>query len=202
MSIFGAMFSGVTGLRAQSQSLAIISDNIANMNTTGYKATVNRFSTLVTAQTTAIRYSSGGVLSHPTQLIDRQGLLESSESATDVAITGQGFFIVNTSATGGTAGLNLFTRAGSFTTDLNGNLLNTSGFYLQGWQTDAAGNILPGTSTSTLDDLQTVNVNVIKGSAQATTSIAIGACSTIRSASHTIWASPGSSRRPTNGTSS
>lgn len=175
MSIFGAMFSGVTGLRAQSQSLAIISDNIANLNTTGYKGTVNRFSTLVTAQATDTSYSSGGVRSHPTQLIDRQGLLEASESATDIAITGQGFFVVNSNAAGGAAGLNLFTRAGSFTTDLDGNLVNTAGFYLQGWQTDAAGNVLPGTSTSTLDDLQTVNVNVIRGSAQATTTLSIGA---------------------------
>ena len=175
MSLFGSMFSGVTGLRAQSQALAIISDNIANLNTIGYKASVNRFSTLVTAPVTSTAYSSGGVLSRPSQLIDRQGLLEASESSTDIAITGQGFFIVNTNAAGGTAGVNLFTRAGSFTTDLNGNLLNTAGFYLQGWPTDAAGVVTPGLSTSTLDDLQTVNVNVIKGSAQATTNVAIGA---------------------------
>ncbi len=175
MSIFGAMFSGVTGLRAQSQSLAIIADNIANLNTIGYKATTNRFSTLVTEQATATSYSPGGVLSRPTQLIDRQGLLESSESATDLAITGQGFFIVNSHPDGGTSGVNLFTRAGSFTTDRDGNLVNTAGFYLQGWPTDANGVILPGLSTSTLDDLQTVNVNVIKGSAQPTSSISIGA---------------------------
>lgn len=173
--MFGAMFSGVTGLRAQSTSLAIISDNIANLNTIGYKATTNRFSTLVTQQATATSYSPGGVLSRPAQLIDRQGLLEASESATDLAITGHGFFIVNSHADGGTSGVNLFTRAGSFTTDNDGNLVNTAGFYLQGWPTDANGVIVPGLSTSTLDDLQTVNVNVIKGSAQATSNIAIGA---------------------------
>ena len=105
MSLFGAMFSGVTGLRAQSQSLSIISDNISNLNTTGYKATVNQFSTLVTNQVSSTSYSSGGVLSHPVQLIDSQGLLEASESPTDVAITGQGFFVVNTNSTGGTAGV-------------------------------------------------------------------------------------------------
>ena len=175
MSLFGALFSGVTGLRAQSQSLSIISDNISNLNTTGYKATVNQFSTLVTNQVSSTSYSSGGVLSHPVQLIDSQGLLEASESPTDVAITGQGFFVVNTNSTGGTAGVNLFTRAGSFRTDLNGNLFNTAGFYLQGWPTDSLGNVLPGYSTSTLDDLETVNVNAIKGSAQATSSISIGA---------------------------
>ena len=117
MSLFGAMFSGVTGLRAQSQSLSIISDNISNLNTTGYKATVNQFSTLVTNQVSSTTYSSGGVLSHPVQLIDSQGLLQASESPTDVAITRQGFFVVNTNSAGGTSGVNLFTRAGPFRTD-------------------------------------------------------------------------------------
>lgn len=175
MSLFGAMFSGVTGLRAQSQSLSIISDNISNLNTVGYKATVNDFSTLVTNQVTATAYSSGGVLSHPKQLIDRQGLLQASESPTDIAITGGGFFIVNTNQAGGLSGVNLFTRAGSFVTDLNGNLINTGGYYLQGWPTDVNGNVLPGIDTSTVSDLQTVNTNVIKGSATATSNIAVGA---------------------------
>ena len=174
MSLFGAMFSGVTGLRAQSQSLSIISDNISNLNTTGYKATVNQFSTLVTSQVSSTSYSSGGVLSNPKQLIDRQGLLEASESATDVAITGQGFFVVNTNAAGGTLGQNLFTRAGSFVTDVNGNLRNTAGFYLQGWPTDSQGAVLPGLDTSTVQDLETVNVNSILGSAEATSNISIG----------------------------
>ena len=175
MSLFGAMFSGVTGLRAQSQSLSVISDNISNLNTVGYKATVNQFATLVTSQISNTTYASGGVLSHPVQQIDQQGLLQASESPTDIAISGQGFFVVNTNKAGGTAGVNLFTRAGSFTTDAQGNLYNTGGFYLQGWPTDASGNVLPGLSTSTLNNLETVNVNVIKGSAQATSSIQIGA---------------------------
>lgn len=175
MSLFGAMFSGVTGLQAQGQTLSIISDNISNINTVGYKATVNQFSTLVTNQITDTNYSSGGVLSHPKQLIDQQGLLQSSSSPTDVAITGQGFFVVNSNVAGGTSGVDLFTRAGSFVTDLNGNLVNTGGFYLQGWPTDALGKVLPGIDTSTTQDLQTANVNVIKGSASATSQIAVGA---------------------------
>jgi flagellar hook protein FlgE len=175
MSLFGAMFSGVTGLRAQSQSLSIISDNISNLNTVGYKATVNQFSTLVTNQVTSTAYASGGVISHPKQLIDRQGLLEASESPTDIAISGGGFFVVNTNSAGGTSGLTMFTRAGSFVSDLNGNLYNTAGFFLQGWPTDANGVVLSGIDTSTTQDLQTVNTNIIKGSASATSNITIGA---------------------------
>lgn len=175
MSLYGAMFSAVTGLQAQSQSMSIISDNISNLNTVGYKSTVNEFSTLVTTQATDTAYASGGVLSHPRQLIDTQGLLQASSSPTDIAITGQGFFVVNTNSAGGTAGTDLYTRAGSFVTDLNGNLVNTGGFYLQGWPTDSLGKVLTGIDTSTTQDLQTVNVNVIKGSAQATSQISIGA---------------------------
>src|SRR3972149_11961550 len=109
MSLFGAMFSGVTGLRAQSQSLSVIADNISNLNTIGYKATVNEFSTLVTNATSSTSYSSGGVLSHPKQLIDRQGLLETSDSTTDIALSGGGGVVVHTNAAAGTSRLNLFT---------------------------------------------------------------------------------------------
>ena len=61
MSLYGAMFSGVSGLDAQSQTLGTIADNISNVNTTGYKATFARFSTLVTQQATNNSYSPGGV---------------------------------------------------------------------------------------------------------------------------------------------
>jgi flagellar hook protein FlgE len=173
MSIFGAMFAGVSGLNAQAQSLAMISDNISNMNTVGFKATTARFSTLVTTQAKATSFAPGGVRVHPTQLINRQGLLESSSSSTDIAISGQGFFVVNSNSTPAN-GNNFYTRAGSFTTDLNGNLQNTAGFYLQGWPTDATGAVTV-TNTSTTDDLETVNVNNTLNAASPTTKVSIGA---------------------------
>ena len=58
MSIFGALQSGISGLAAQSSAMGAISDNIANVNTIGYKVTNTRFSTLVTKQTTSTLYSS------------------------------------------------------------------------------------------------------------------------------------------------
>lgn len=61
MSLFGALKSGVSGLNAQSSAMSIISDNIANVNTIGYKANSASFSTLVTKQTSSTRYTSGGV---------------------------------------------------------------------------------------------------------------------------------------------
>src|SRR5215510_13814384 len=93
MSIYGAMFSGVSGLNAQSQSLAMVSDNISNVNTAGYKTSKAYFSTLVTGQTEN-NYNAGGVRSTPLYAIDRQGLVQSSANQTDLAISGQGFFVV------------------------------------------------------------------------------------------------------------
>lgn len=98
MSIFGAMFSGVSGLRAQSQFLGMISDNITNVSTVGYKGSVARFSTLVTDAASKTTFTPGGVQSNTKQLVDKQGLLESSTSKSDIAIIGKGFFVVNTDA--------------------------------------------------------------------------------------------------------
>ena len=76
MSIFGAMFSGVSGLNSQSQALGMISDNISNVNKVGYKGTRAHFSTLVTSNATSSSFSPGGVRSNPFQMVERQGLLQ------------------------------------------------------------------------------------------------------------------------------
>ena len=81
MSILGAMFSGVSGLNAQSQALGAIADNITNQNTIGYKATEVRFQTLVTSQASLNNYSPGGVQQRPFAAVDVQGLFASSTNA-------------------------------------------------------------------------------------------------------------------------
>ncbi len=167
MSIFGAMFSGVTGLHAQSQALGMIADNIANVNTIGYKGTTARFFSLVTQAASRTTYTPGGVASSPSQGIDRQGLLQASTSKTDIAIAGRGFIVVNQAADSDEQFL--FTRAGSFNPDQNGNLVNTAGYFLQGWPlTD--GDTLP-TNTSTLSSVETVNVANLAGTATPTSTV-------------------------------
>ena len=133
MSILGSMKSGVSGLAAQSSALSAISDNISNMSTVGYKGTNTAFKTLVTKQTSTSTYSSGGVQSVSRQDINVQGLLSSSSSSTDLAISGTGYFVVNESATPGGSDVWAYTRAGSFTTDTNGYLRNSGGYYAQAW---------------------------------------------------------------------
>lgn len=184
MSLFGAMTSGVSALGAQSGAMGAIADNIANVNTVGYKNAKVAFQTLVTKQASATMYSAGGVQARPRNAIDVQGLLQPTVSETDLGISGDGFFIVNAASAPTDRDQFLFTRAGSFTKDSDGFLRNTAGYYLQAWPTNAAGEvILPPGSDAALtnqnvispDFLQTVDLNRVAVNAQETTSISIGA---------------------------
>jgi flagellar hook protein FlgE len=181
MSLFGAMISGVSGLNAQSQNLGVISDNISNLNTVGYKGTVGRFSTLVTESATNTRYTPGGVRFHPTALISKQGLLQATSSNTAAAISGDGFFVVRDTNTPGSDNEIFFTRAGDFKPDDDGYLRNTAGYYVQGWATDRNGVLLDPTGTPTtsnssaISDLQVLDINSILTAAASTTTIEFGA---------------------------
>jgi flagellar hook protein FlgE len=164
--------------------MSAIADNITNVNTVGYKRTNTDFLSLVTKQTVGGSHAAAGVQARSVNLVDVQGLLQSTTSQTDLAISGDGFFLVNESSIPGAGDQFLFTRAGSFSRNADGNLVNTGGFYLQGWPTDASGNIvLPPSSTAVLpnqnmistDFLETVNLNRVGGTATETSQIAIGA---------------------------
>jgi flagellar hook protein FlgE len=168
MSLTGALSSAISALSAQSQALAMVSDNIANADTTGYKTTSALFEDMVTASSSARSYSSGGVSALGRANITQQGLLAATSNATDAAIQGSGFFVVTDAASGGNT---FYTRNGAFTADKNG-LLQNDGFYLQGWRTDASGNII---GTETADNLTTINTEIAPTSASATTTTTISA---------------------------
>lgn len=200
MSLYGALFSGVSGLQAQSSAMGAIADNVTNVNTVGYKSTQVNFQTLVTKQASLTQYSAGGVQSKPRQGVDVQGLLQSTTSATDISISGGGFFIVNSAGNPSTGDIYAYSRAGSFKVDKEGYLQNTSGYYLQGWplQTwDGSNQAVQKTvgddiymksyknsagDTVYINDnivdntnLRPLNLKTIGGTAVATTSIAMGA---------------------------
>jgi flagellar hook protein FlgE len=168
MSLYGAMIAGVSGLTAQSTNLSTISDNIANLNTTAYKRTTADFSTLVTGAGNQYDYSAGGVRTQARPLVDQQGVLQASQRPTDVAILGNGFFVVNTSSQGTPTGEQVYTRAGSFSEDSTGNLVNSAGYYLQGWALDQSGNI------SNVNQIQTVSVGTLNGVAVNTAKVDVG----------------------------
>lgn len=168
MGLFGALFAGVAGLGSQSNKIGIVSNNISNVNTVGYKEANAAFSTLVVPGASSGTFSPGGVLGNNRQLVSQQGLIQATTSVTDIAISGGGLFVVNTKPDG--SGDTLYTRAGSFTPDSSGNFKNSAGFYLQGLQVKTpALSVNPG-------NLTTVNVNQnATGASVATSLISIAA---------------------------
>lgn len=174
MSIYTAMRSGVSALAANSSAMAVISDNIANLNTVGYKRGLTDFTAMLNSQTTGTTYNAGGVLSSTRRLIDVQGSLEQSRSSTDLAIAGNGFFVVsenNQPLTNG--GSVAFTRAGSFSVDAGGYLVNAQGFYLQGWPIQSDGTV--ASSPTSLSTLAPINVADTVSSAEATRNVTLTA---------------------------
>lgn len=171
MSIYGAMVSSITGLQAQSQALGMISDNLSNVNTVGYKTTHARFATLVT-EVTPTRYAPGGVRSAPFTSVDRQGVLQATSSVTDLAVSGDGMFVVRETATPTAGSETLYTRAGSFTKDANGNLVNAAGLFLQGWAINPATGLPVGNS---LAQLTTVTLGNLSVSAQPSANLNVSA---------------------------
>ena len=181
MSINSALLTGVSGLLAQSSALAAISNNIANANTVGYKTENTEFGDIVTNSSatggvTGGEYDSGGVLAQTQQLVTQQGDLTQTSSNTDLAIKGQGFFVTTTTADPAVTDTRNFTRAGSFTVDANGDLMNAAGGYLQGWPVNADGSItIDPSSVAALQTISVGGAGGAGGAVSATSQVSINA---------------------------
>ena len=129
MSLYGLLTTGASGMAAQSALLGTVANNIANVNTTGYKDVSSEFASLVLSGGSS-GFQSGSVTATTLNAIGKQGAITSTASPTDLAIQGSGFFCVRTPE-----GTNVLTRAGSFTVDTNGYLVNAAGDKLLGSST-------------------------------------------------------------------
>lgn len=172
MSVYGAMITAISGLNAQTAKIGHISDNIANVNTVGYKKIGTNFSSLVT-QSTHSRHLPGGVRATPQYNISVDGPIESTAVETNLAIAGNGFFAVNnfSDLDANAAGLNsqtFYTRKGDFRVDADGNLANSSGYYLQGMK------YAPDGQTIASQVMTTVNIGNLNGSVLPTSNAVIG----------------------------
>lgn len=128
MSLYNILRTGVSGMEAQSYKLATVADNIANANTIGYKRADTEFSSLI-LEAGPGNYSSGAVEAKVHYEVSRQGSLSYTLSKTDIAVQGEGFFVVEDKNAG-----SFLTRAGSFVVDgQSGNLVNAGGFALLGF---------------------------------------------------------------------
>jgi len=169
MSLSASLSSAVSGLTAQSAALSAISENIANSSTTGYKTKETSFEALVSASMKSSA-AAGGVTTSLSRAMSVQGTISTSATSTNLAINGSGYFIVADSTTGQASDL-AYTRNGSFSTDASGYLVNSEGYYLQGYPTDEDGNVIGGG----VSGLETINLSNLTSPAEATTTVSVAA---------------------------
>ncbi len=138
-----SFYTGNAGLNANKNWLSVISDNIANVNTIGFKAERVNFEDLIASSLTTFANNSpknieigGGSFVGSTTKDFSQGALMNTNTPTDLALDGEGFFMVRDAQN-----VTYYTRAGQFRTDANGDLINLNGMKLLGWQLDDTGNI-------------------------------------------------------------
>ncbi len=129
--MFTSFSTALSGLNANSTAIDVVGNNLANLNTTGFKTSQVEFQSLVTQSLgaglgeTQVGFGTGEPL---TTMEFTQGAIQTSGGAMDAAIQGDGFFVVNDSS-----GNDLYTRAGNFEVDKTGNLMTDTGDYVQGW---------------------------------------------------------------------
>ncbi|MCF8721910.1 flagellar hook protein FlgE [Nitrospina gracilis] len=178
MSLIGSLFSGVSGLRSNSQAMNVIGDNISNTNTVGFKSSKSVFGDLFS--TILNNGSVTSQIGQGTQFVGSlqdfsQGAMENSTNALDMAIDGQGFFIVNNGQG------NFYTRAGQFRINDDGVVQDIGGNLLQGFR------ITGGTVGTTLED---VDLAGVQSAPNATTSFTLGANLDASAADGTTFTSP------------
>jgi len=174
MTILGSMTTAISGLNAQSRALGHISDNIANASTTGFKRIDTAFESIVSSSSLR-RHSPGAVAARPDYTNRLQGTIEQSDTATSLALAGQGFLPVSLPTGEDQTGAltfderGFYTRAGDFQIDKNGYLVNSAGYALQGWNVDA--------NTNTVDrtGLQEIRVSQLVSNPVKTTEMTFAA---------------------------
>ena len=147
MALYGAFSSATLGMMSQAKALHNIGTNITNVNTGGFKGTDTQFSTVLSKSLGPLS-DNGGVRPKNIETISQQGNIVASSSATDVAIAGKGFFVLNTQQDG--TGESLYGRDGSLeittvneitvagvnnttATTKDGYLTDKNGYFVQGW---------------------------------------------------------------------
>lgn len=156
MGISSALFSGVSGLNTNSQAMSVVGNNLANTNTLGFKGARSVFSDLLSSTIFGSGGSSQvgrGVNISKIDNIFSQGTFESTASDTDVAIEGEGFFLLKEEG----SNVPYYTRAGAFRFNADGFLINPEGFRVQGKPFDTDGNLIAGDPA----DIQVQNVGLV-----------------------------------------
>ena len=136
--MIGSLYSGISGLKANTSAMAVIGDNIANVSTTGFKSSKVSFANIFssTLSRTGLEIGRGVTLNGVNAQWDA-GSLENTTSSTDLSVNGTGLFIVNDPSTA----ISYYTRAGQFEWDRDGNLVTPDGFIVQGYDINPDGTV-------------------------------------------------------------
>jgi flagellar hook protein FlgE len=159
MSIFGAMNSAISGLTSQSDAFGNISDNVANSQTVGFKRVDTAFIDYLTTSTPT-ENQPGAVVAQPHYVNDVQGAITQTDTPLNLAVAGQGFFAVS-QQTGEISSQPTFnpqqfyTRAGDFSLNSQGYLVNSAGQFLNGWKPDPATGVINQNTLSPVQVTQT-----------------------------------------------
>lgn len=169
MSLFGSLSGGVSGLLSQSESISVISDNLSNVNTIGYKNTRTLFDQQVTsAGLSGTIYNSGGVGTSFERFQNAQGSFLSTQSSTDLSLSGSGFFVtVDSNEITNDTGF-FYTRAGAFSENNLGFLTTPGGQNLLGWRTESDGTV------QNIQNPAPIELQSVGSSARATSEIDLG----------------------------
>lgn len=156
MGISQSLFTGVTGLSTNSDGMAVIANNIANANSRGFKYDRAEFEDLLSQSLNNSSQLGRGARLKGIRTIHNQGGLATTDNITDLAIQGQGFFIVNNpKSEKQESGGQFYTRVGSFNFDRDGFLSDMSGGHVMGYMADTS-----GTVTSRLQDIRIVTNSI------------------------------------------
>jgi flagellar hook protein FlgE len=160
-----SFYTALSGLKAAQTDLAVISNNVANVGTTGFKRSDTEFSDLVSSSP----MQSAGIAGQGTRLRGiaqqfTQGGLEASERSLDLAISGQGFFMTRASSSNAQVA---YTRNGAFSVDANRYIVDSAGAYLQVLPTDSSGTV---TATG-LTAARSIQLPLTSGTSKATQDI-------------------------------
>jgi flagellar hook protein FlgE len=152
MSLISVLRTGVSGMNAQSNRISTVAENVQNASTTGYKSSAAEFSSLLIDGGSTANYTSGAVETTVRRSIGSQGPITFTSSKTDLAIQGNGFFVVQDDNKAP-----FLTRAGNFVVDgPTGNLVNAGGFSLMGYS--LADGQDPSPALNSTDGLVPVNM--------------------------------------------
>ncbi|MCL5062570.1 MAG: flagellar hook protein FlgE [Nitrospiraceae bacterium] len=160
MGMLTSLFTGVSGLSSNGQGLSVVGDNIANSNTAGFKGSRTVFADILSSSLgggSSFQVGRGAII-QTVQAVFGQGSMETSSNPLDMAIEGDGFFILKE-----TAGTQYYTRAGQFALDKDGNVVNPEGLLLQG-------KLLTGTQAG---QVSTINVASLNSPPNPTSSVEI-----------------------------